>query len=594
MAMPSMSPVIRRCLSGDQQAQEELVLAAQNRVYYHCRKMLKHEEDALDATQEILISMLTRLDRLQDPEAFWGWLSAMTANHCRNVLTRGRREAQIPEDDEGNSLLDAFESLDEQTVPDKALDNDETRRMIVELVDQLPPPQRQCVLMFYYEEMSVKDIAAALETSEGTVKSRLNYARKAIKSGVDAYAAQGVKLYSALPFLVYFLQRDAGIGGLSASAAEALARSVLAGAAGTAAAGTAAAGAAGTVAPSGGAAAGTAAASGGTASHALSGLLAHKAALGLAGLAAAGAVAGGAALYQPEPEPAEDPAPIVEVTEPQPIPEPEPPPEPEPAPAPEPVQPQPGPAPEPDPVPVEEPEPPAEPQPVSTPEIRMNFSSYSAGYGDNVAFPISMISNADTPYDGIVYSSTNPAVADVSPIGGIALLSPGTAEIIATFPDDNNYQVRLPVTVEGHYAWSYQWADDPLYLTVGQSGSNYLQQYSTGRNSTMTGTTWSCSDPSVVSISSSGSNFCNVTALSPGTATITGVYQFDAWTNVGTFPMTDTVSFQVIVSGRPPAGRYHQRARCCRRGPSVPSRPAHPPSELRAGHPCGSRRFFLS
>lgn len=556
MAMPSMSPVIRRCLSGDQQAQEELVLAAQNRVYYHCRKMLKHEEDALDATQEILISMLTRLDRLQDPEAFWGWLSAMTANHCRNILTRGRREAQIPEDDEGNSLLDAFESLDEQAVPDKALDNDETRRMIVELVDQLPPPQRQCVLMFYYEEMSVKDIAAALETSEGTVKSRLNYARKAIKSGVDAYAAQGVKLYSALPFLVYFLQRDAGIGGLSASAAEALARSVLAGAAGTAAAGTAAAGAAGTVAPSGGAAAGTAAASGGTASHALSGLLAHKAALGLAGLAAAGAVAGGATLYQPEPEPAEDPAPIVEVAEPQPIPEPEPPPEPEPTPAPEPeptpapepVQPQPGPAPEPDPVPVEEPEPPAEPQPVSTPEVRMNFSSYSAGYGDNVAFPISMISNADTPYDGIVYSSTNPAVADVSPIGGIALLSPGTAEIIATFPDDNNYQVRLPVTVEGHYAWSYQWADDPLYLTVGQSGSNYLQQYSTGRDSTMTGTTWSCSDPSVVSISSSGSNFCNVTALSPGTATISGVYQFDAWTNVGTFPMTDTVSFQVIVS----------------------------------------------
>ena len=551
-----MSPVIRRCLSGDQQAQEELVLAAQNRVYYHCRKMLKHEEDALDATQEILISMLTRLDRLQDPEAFWGWLSAMTANHCRNVLTRGRREAQIPEDDEGNSLLDAFESLDEQTVPDKALDNDETRRMIVELVDQLPPPQRQCVLMFYYEEMSVKDIAAALETSEGTVKSRLNYARKAIKSGVDAYAAQGVKLYSALPFLVYFLQRDADIGGLSASAAEALARSVLAGAAGTAAAGTAAAGAAGTVAPSGGAAAGTAAASGGTASHALSGLLAHKAALGLAGLAAAGAVAGGAALYQPEPEPAEDPAPIVEVAEPQPIPEPEPPPEPEPtpapepepAPAPEPVQPQPGPAPEPDPVPAEEPEPSAEPQPASTPEVRMNFSSYSAGYGDNVAFPISMISNADTPYDGIVYSSTNPAVADVSPIGGIALLSPGTAEIIATFPDDNNYQVRLPVTVEGHYAWSYQWADDPLYLTVGQSGSNYLQQYSTGRDSTMTGTTWSCSDPSVVSISSSGSNFCNVTALSPGTATITGVYQFDVWTNVGTFPMTDTVSFQVIVS----------------------------------------------
>ena len=42
MAMPSMSPVIRRCLSGDQQAQEELVLAAQNRVYYHCRKYTRN------------------------------------------------------------------------------------------------------------------------------------------------------------------------------------------------------------------------------------------------------------------------------------------------------------------------------------------------------------------------------------------------------------------------------------------------------------------------------------------------------------------------------------------------------------------------
>ncbi|HJB51992.1 MAG TPA: sigma-70 family RNA polymerase sigma factor [Candidatus Oscillibacter pullicola] len=557
MAMPSMTPVIRRCLSGEQQAQEELVLAAQNRVYYHCKKMLKHEEDALDATQEILISMLTRLDRLQDPEAFWGWLSAMTANHCRNVLTRGHREAQIPEDDEGNSLLDAFENLDEQSVPDKALDNDETRRMIVDLVDQLPPPQRQCVLMFYYEEMSVRDIAAALETSEGTIKSRLNYARKAIKAGVDAYAAQGIKLYSAVPFLVYFLQKDALSGGLSASAAEALAHTVLAGAAGTAAVETAAAGtAAGGAAASAGSAA---AASGGAASHALGGLLAHKAALGLAGLAVVGAVAGGASLYQPEPEPVETTAPIVEAVEPQPIPEPVvepepvPEPEPEPTPYPEPVV-VPGPEPEPTPVsepePEPEPEPVVEPQPVSTPEVRMNFSSYSAGYGDNVAFPISMISGANTPYDGIVYSSTTPAVADVSAIGGIALLSPGTAEIVATFPDDNNYQVRLPVTVEDHYEWSHQWADDPLDLSVGEQGSNYLQQYSLGRDSTLTGTEWSSSNPAVASVSASSgsSNFCNVTALSPGTATITGVYHFDAWTNVGTFPMTDTVSFQVIVS----------------------------------------------
>ena len=66
---------------------------------------------------------------------------------------RGHREVQIPEDGEGNSLLDTFESLDEQSVPDKALDNEETRRMILALVDSLPDAQRQCVLMFYYGEL---------------------------------------------------------------------------------------------------------------------------------------------------------------------------------------------------------------------------------------------------------------------------------------------------------------------------------------------------------------------------------------------------------------------------------------------------------
>ena len=61
--------LIPRCQTGDAQAQEALVLAVQNRVFYHCKKMLKNEDDALDATQEVLISMLTKLDTWRD--AFW-------------------------------------------------------------------------------------------------------------------------------------------------------------------------------------------------------------------------------------------------------------------------------------------------------------------------------------------------------------------------------------------------------------------------------------------------------------------------------------------------------------------------------------------
>lgn len=97
--------LIPRCQTGDAQAQEALVLAVQNRVFYHCKKMLKNEDDALDATQEVLISMLTKLDTLKEPAAFWGWLSAMTANYCRNALSRGHREVQIPEAEEATANL---------------------------------------------------------------------------------------------------------------------------------------------------------------------------------------------------------------------------------------------------------------------------------------------------------------------------------------------------------------------------------------------------------------------------------------------------------------------------------------------------------
>lgn len=237
MEKETLVAVVKRSQTGDPTAQEELILEVQQSVYYQCLKFLHHQEDAQDATQDILISMLTKLNTLNQPEAFWGWLNRMTANHCKNLL-RKTGELQIPEDEEGNSLLDTYETLDEQMVPDKALDNEETRRMVIEMIDALPAPQRMCVIMYYYNEMSVKDIAAALEVPENTVKSRLNYARKSIKEGAEKYKKQGIKLYglSPLPFLLYFLLKDADASALGAETCQEMAGIVMTAAERTAAA----------------------------------------------------------------------------------------------------------------------------------------------------------------------------------------------------------------------------------------------------------------------------------------------------------------------------------------------------------------------
>ena len=293
---------------GDPQARETLVRLAQNKVYYHCKKMLKKEEDAQDAAQDVLIAMLTGLDKLKEPAAFWGWVNGITANRCRHLLSAPHTEWQIPESEEGDSLLDSVEDLDETLVPEKALDNEETRRMILDLVDALPPEQRMCVLFYYYDEMSVREIAQAMDTSEGTVKSRLNYARKSIKAGVEDYERKGVKLYSVSPILLLlcFLRREAEGTALDGTAAAAMAGRVLAqagSAAGAAAAETAAGGAA-TGASTGAGAAGTAA-------GAAAGISVKVVAAVLAGAVVVGGAAVGLASRSGQAEPAASASPEV-------------------------------------------------------------------------------------------------------------------------------------------------------------------------------------------------------------------------------------------------------------------------------------------
>lgn len=520
--------LIPRCLAGEEEARTALVLAVQNRIFYHCKKMLRNEDDALDATQEILIAMLTKLDTLKEPAAFWGWLSAMTANYCRNALRRGGREVQIPEDEEGNSLLDTFETLDAQTVPDKAMDSAESRQMIMELIDNLPEAQRLCVLMYYYDEMGVKDIAAALDTSEGTIKSRLNYARKAIKEGVDRYAAQGVKLYglAPLPFLVYLLKQDALLGGMTAAQSSACTQAALAGSS------AALAGAAGT--GSAGAAAGAAGSTGKTIA---AGILAHKGvAAAVAGVVLVGAIGGAAMLSQPKP-PVESttPVPVMEVISAAPAPTPTPPAEPAPTSTPGPT-----PSPTPTPAPSQQP-----------PRVELRFTSYNGSYGENFGFPLSSLGGAKTPFDGIVYTSTDPAVADVTEKGGVALLSPGTATIIATFPEDDNFQVQIPVTVENSYCWTYKWNEDPISVPVGETCVNHMSQYSwSSIENSILAIDWSSSNPAVATVTGPNPStiLCHVSGVSAGSATITAVITINSWTNVGMRPMTATASFQVTVS----------------------------------------------
>ena len=70
MEQEKLAKLIEKCRQGDSSAQESLIMLTQDRVYYHCLKMMKNEQDAQDAAQDVLITMITSLNKLRDPAAF--------------------------------------------------------------------------------------------------------------------------------------------------------------------------------------------------------------------------------------------------------------------------------------------------------------------------------------------------------------------------------------------------------------------------------------------------------------------------------------------------------------------------------------------
>lgn len=229
--------------SGDSDAMETCLRLAYPSVSYQCKKILQ-TADYEDMVQETLLAIYQKLDTLENPAAFVSWANRIAATRCINYVNRHPKEFQFIEFEDGTSSEEFIEELDKQKIPDEKVDSAETSRMVQKLIDGLPDAQRISVYLFYYDGFSVKQIAKLMQTTENTVKSRLNYARKAIKEGVLDYERKdGVKLYSLspLPFLLYFMRRMAA-SSADPAAAEAAAQAVVSSGTVTYAAGSSATG----------------------------------------------------------------------------------------------------------------------------------------------------------------------------------------------------------------------------------------------------------------------------------------------------------------------------------------------------------------
>jgi RNA polymerase sigma-70 factor (ECF subfamily) len=141
-------------------------------LYVYVFELVRDEQAGLDLVQDTFISAVKHIGGLRDDNKFGSWLFGIAH---QKVVQRWRKRQEILFD-EIPETPDEFENS-----PDDLLIRRESETEFMNLLNQLPLPQRSVLLLHFVEDFSLEEIARITETQLGTVKSRMHYAKKSFR-----------------------------------------------------------------------------------------------------------------------------------------------------------------------------------------------------------------------------------------------------------------------------------------------------------------------------------------------------------------------------------------------------------------------------
>jgi RNA polymerase sigma-70 factor (ECF subfamily) len=167
------SVLVVRCQAGDHAAFEELVELCQPRLRYFLASMVGDDHAADDLLQEVWLEVYRGLARLADPGAFPAWLYRIARHRALATLRKKRQHLSSLEgiDLAGSAEEDDFSAEDAEHVH--------------AALGRLAPEHREVLLLRFFEGMSYEDIAAVLGCQLGTVRSRIHYAKRALRRAME-------------------------------------------------------------------------------------------------------------------------------------------------------------------------------------------------------------------------------------------------------------------------------------------------------------------------------------------------------------------------------------------------------------------------
>jgi len=173
--------LIKRAVSGDTTAFEQIMIHSQQRVMTLSWRMLGNEADARDASQEVFLRVYKYLGRFKQDQDFFAWVYQITVNVCRDIAKKRQRHTERFASLDTTVEESAFEVPALQEGADEALIAAQQRELIASAMATLPEKERAAILLRDIEGLPTDEVARILRSSSTTVRSQISSARKKIK-----------------------------------------------------------------------------------------------------------------------------------------------------------------------------------------------------------------------------------------------------------------------------------------------------------------------------------------------------------------------------------------------------------------------------
>lgn len=156
---------LEKAMHGDKEAFSRVIIKNKEAMYKTAIVILKNEDDAYDALQEALIKMYRNISKLENKEAFNFWSRRIIVNCCYDLISKNKKVVDIT-----TKITENFEETREDIY--------NCEDTLVQTLERIEPDLRLTTTLYYYNDLSTKEIAEILQIPIGTVKSRLARARE--------------------------------------------------------------------------------------------------------------------------------------------------------------------------------------------------------------------------------------------------------------------------------------------------------------------------------------------------------------------------------------------------------------------------------